>query len=108
MAEKRKSIKVPTKDDGSMIRRRPLTDAVADSHAAFAAKIGGEVGTEQHPELDPAMQELVTATVPKTYKLRRVDHTEETILSGVQEMPRWKAEHWWSKAMGVTIYEGKR
>lgn len=92
-----------------VVPRRPITgdtNSVSESHAAGAAVIGGTV--ESHPETDVAMQELVTVTVPKMFKLRKVDHSEITVAAGVQEMPRWMAEHWWSAANGVEIYKAKK
>ncbi len=105
-ADNRKSIKLPTKDTAAPIARRAIVN-VEDSHAAGAAAISG-VATENHPETDPEQQDKVTAMVPKSFKLRKVDHSEIQIMSGVQELPMWVVEHWWSKANGVTIYTGRK
>lgn len=49
--------------------------------------------------------DMVTVTVPKAFKLR-IDHFREfDFKAGVQEMERSVAEHWYSKANGITIYE---
>lgn len=92
-----------------VVARRTITavvDPVTASHAAGAAVIGG--APESHPETSGEQSDMVTVTVPKTYKLRKVDHTEVTVTAGVQEMPSWMAEHWWSKANGVEIYQAKK
>lgn len=49
--------------------------------------------------------EMVTVTVPKAYSLNLDLFRKIEIKAGVQEMERAWAEHWWSKANGVTIYE---
>lgn len=47
--------------------------------------------------------EMVIANVVKGFRLR-MDHEKEHIFKvGVQKMPRAMAEHWFSKANGVTI-----
>lgn len=52
--------------------------------------------------------DMVTVTVPKAFNLR-LDHFREfKFKAGVQEMERVVAEHWYSKANGVTIYESKK
>lgn len=60
------------------------------------------------PETDRTISgeviEMVTVTAPKDFKLV-LDHFREVqIKAGIQEMERAWAEHWWSKANGVTIY----
>lgn len=55
-------------------------------------------------ETESPKEETVTVTVPKDFKLRLDDHVEKKYSAGVQEMPLAHAEHWYSKANGVTIY----
>lgn len=50
---------------------------------------------------------LVTATVPKAFKLRIDNHVIVDYKPGVQEMPLSHAEHWYSKANGVQVYNPK-
>ena len=58
------------------------------------------------PEPEGPAEDRVTVTVPKAFKLR-IDHqTEHNIKPGVQKMERSLAEHWYSKANGVAIFEG--
>lgn len=46
----------------------------------------------------------VTVTVPKAFTLR-LDHQREIkVAAGVQQMEVTNANHWYSKANGVTIY----
>ena len=47
---------------------------------------------------------MVTVTVPKMFKLRLDTHAETIVQAGIQEMSLELAEHWFSKANGVTIY----
>jgi len=51
--------------------------------------------------------DMVTVTVPKGYKLRIDSHRELTVNAGVQQMERSLAEHWYSKANKVEIYNPK-
>jgi len=47
----------------------------------------------------------VTVTVPKAFKLRISAELLVEYRAGVQQMPRVHAEHWYSKANGVSIYD---
>ena len=59
---------------------------------------------QQAPEAsDP---EVVIALVPKAYKLRTNEGIVHSIPQGTHRMPRHMAEHWYSKANGVTLFEG--
>lgn len=49
--------------------------------------------------------DTVTAVVPKAYLLRLTHHHVIEVRQGTQSMPREYAEHWWSKANGVTIFK---
>lgn len=51
--------------------------------------------------------DMVTVTVPKAYKLRVDNFHEMDIVAGVQQMERCNAEHWYSVANGVAIYDPK-
>lgn len=76
----------------SVVRRTLLdlpTSPLAASPAAVAAT--AKVNTE----------DLVQVTAPKAYVLTLDDHQPVTVHAGVQMMPRYMAEHWWSKAQGV-------
>lgn len=46
----------------------------------------------------------VTVIVPKAFTLTMDDHSSKSFEAGVQEMDRVDAEHWFSRAQGVTIY----
>lgn len=49
--------------------------------------------------------DMVTVVAPRAFKLR-LDHFRELdIKAGVQEMERAHADHWYSKANGLTIYK---
>lgn len=50
--------------------------------------------------------ELIIVTVPRSFTLRIDNATTRDFKAGVQRMPRWMAEHWYSKAHGVTIFKG--
>lgn len=51
-------------------------------------------------------EDKVTVTVPKAFTLTLDDHQVIEIAAGVQPMPKSWAEHWFSKAKGVTVYKG--
>lgn len=50
----------------------------------------------------------VTVMIPKDFSLTLVNHTQVHYKVGVDEMPLEHAEHWYSKAMGVEIYDPKK
>jgi hypothetical protein len=50
--------------------------------------------------------EQVIVTVPHNYTLRIDNSSTREFKTGVQKMPRWMAEHWYSKAHGVTVFTG--
>ena len=49
-----------------------------------------------------AEAEKVKVKVPKAFRLTRDDGVLVEYPAGVYEMPETDAEHWWSKANGVT------
>ena len=79
--------------------------------AAKTEEMTGDVVSEPVLEVAPVetpvageLVDMVTATVPKAFILR-LDHFREIqFKAGVQEMERAHADHWYSKANGVTIY----
>lgn len=86
---------------------RPAPFGVAAQDSEHVTKIAaGGVPTnllqklEQNP--DP-----VTVTVPKRFKLRLDNHTVIDIHPGVQNVERMVADHWFSKANGVTVFDPK-
>jgi hypothetical protein len=50
--------------------------------------------------------EQVIVTVPHNYTLRIDNSSTRDFKTGVQKMPRWMAEHWYSKAHGVAVFKG--
>jgi hypothetical protein len=57
----------------------------------------------QAPVVDAGV--YVTVTVPKAFKLRTTHDHVVDYAAGICEMPVEHAEHWYSKANGVTIYK---
>lgn len=55
-------------------------------------------------EVDPD-DEMVTAIVPKGFRLTLDDHSEVVINAGTQELPLSQASHWFAKANGVQVYD---
>lgn len=52
--------------------------------------------------------EVVTVVNPKQFTLT-VGHGNEVVIpAGTQELPRSYAEHWFSKAQGLVVYEPKK
>jgi hypothetical protein len=84
-----------TKDAASMaapvVRRRVLSDE--DPLKGSAERTS------------PDDRDLVTAIVPKPFKFTCDDGTTIDYDVGVQDMPKKHANHWWSKAQGVSIKE---
>lgn len=67
-----------------------------------------EAPTPEAPAIEGEVVEYVTVTVPKAFKLR-VDHFRELqFRAGVQQMEKSLAEHWYSKANGVEIYDASK
>ena len=61
-----------------------------------------ETGAEP---VDGEFVDMVTVTVPHDYQLRLDNFHMVQYKTGVQEMERAHAEHFYSKAHGVTIYQ---
>ena len=59
-------------------------------------------------KIEAELVDMVTVTVPKAFKLRIDSFRELVIKAGVQEMERLHAEHWYSVANGVTVYDPKK
>ena len=56
-------------------------------------------------EIEEVLEEMVTAVVPRTYHLNLNHSHRVTYQAGTQEMPKSHAEHPWSKAHGVEVYQ---
>jgi len=54
---------------------------------------------------DAENDDLVTAVVPKAFRLTCDDGKVVEYQVGIQDMPTSHAKHWWSQAQGVTIKE---
>ena len=52
--------------------------------------------------------DLVTVTVQKAFVLTLDTHQKVPYGSGIQEMPREHADHWWAVANGVQQYKAKK
>ncbi len=88
----------PTGDGGTTPADPVVTPATAPE--GFVAKVEAEA-----EKVEAEVVEFVTVTVPRAFKLRTGVHVEREFKAGVQEMERELAEHWYSVANGVTIYE---
>lgn len=80
--------------------RRAVTN-VADSAEVVETTSGSDVALTMPPE--PG-DEKVTVIVPKDYTLTLDDGSPIKVHAGVQEMHKSYVDHWFSKAMGVTVY----
>ncbi len=75
--------------------------------SAAQAPGSGIVASANSPAVEVADEITVTVTVPKAFNLR-TGHGDAGLFTyqpGVQEMPLSHADHWYSKANGVKIYE---
>lgn len=56
-------------------------------------------------EVASELVDTVTVTVPRAFKLRVDNFHEYTFAAGIQEMERSLADHWYSVANGVKVYQ---
>lgn len=82
----------------------PVADPQVPEH------INGAIPTPAAPEM-PVVEKVktdkVTVTVPNGFELTIDHNTTITIKPGIQEMEKSHADHWYSIANGVVIYEPK-
>lgn len=84
--------------------RRITTDARRP--AAVPAEEEDLAGIEGGQQAEEAVAEdRPICVVTKKFKLRLDDHTTVEYQPGTQRMPRSHAEHWFSVAHGVTVFE---
>lgn len=59
------------------------------------------------PEPAPAINDpdTITVLVPKAFRLTLPNYTVKEYKAGLQPMLKEHADHWWSKAQGVTYYD---
>jgi len=68
----------------------------------MSALIASQAGEVKQPT---ESGDKVTVLIPKDFTLTLEDHREVKYKAGVDEMPVEHADHWYSKAMGVEIYD---
>lgn len=78
----------------------PVEGEGADQAAVRNAAFNSTAEPVEQTEDD----DMVTAVVPKAFKLTLDDHKHVEYEAGTQDMPRAHAEHWFAVAMGVEIY----
>lgn len=59
---------------------------------------------DQIAEATETLGDLVTVVIPKPFTLTTDNGGHVHYSAGTQEMPTEHAEHWFSRAMGVTVY----
>lgn len=82
----------------------PVADLQVPEH------IDGALPTPAAPEapvVEKVKTDKVTVTVPNGFELTIDHNTTITIRPGIQEMEKSYADHWYSIANGVVIYEPK-
>ena len=62
--------------------------------------------TKADEVLEGELMDMVIVTVPQQFTLNLDHNSQVTYKAGVQKMERAHAEHWFSKAQGVTVFEG--
>lgn len=118
----------PANDATTPRRRAPSTTVTAKTQdtASAARKTAPRVTVEEPPEVQPTekvrhraqaaaaasapaanTQALVTAVVPRGFTLTDEEHKEFRYEAGTQEMRLDHANHWYSRACGVSIYRPK-
>lgn len=66
-----------------------------------------EAATEEKMvAVEGELLDMVIAVVPKQFTLNLDHHKQFTYKPGTQRMERDHANHWWSVANGVTIFQG--
>ncbi len=88
----------------------PVTETPEVAQAPAVAEPVVEPDSEPTPEVAQASEAsvdgvYVTVTVPKPFKLRTSHDRIVDYVAGTYEMLVEDAEHWFSKAQGVTIYK---
>lgn len=84
--------------------RRPLsnTTKLADSAAVVERTEGEKIDFTAEGDSEV---EMATAIVPKAFTLTLDSHQPVRYEAGTQEMPLAHATHWFSRAMGVKVYQ---
>lgn len=95
MATTNKSAKAPAP-------RRRLADDDTVTNGSLRMQSNAELEAEEKA----LASGMVIVSVPKAFELTRDGHVSKKYAAGTQEMPRLDAEHWFSKAQGVTIFTG--
>ena len=80
-----------------------VRQALLDSPITVSSASPDPKGKEMLDSLSKEPQVIVL--VPTAFTLQLDGHVPLKVLPGQQRMARSLAEHWWSKANGVTIFE---
>lgn len=103
-----------TEEATAVVSEEPVVEEVVDSTDEASdvptveedASEGKEPASTPIPTLTGELLHTVVAVVPKQYILNLDHHKSVTYQAGTQRMERSHADHWWSKANGVTIFVG--
>jgi hypothetical protein len=98
----------------SVVPEEPVVEEVVDStdEASDTPTVEEDASEGKEPESVPTpaligeLLHTVVVVVPKQYILNLDHHKSVTYQAGTQRMERSHADHWWSKANGVTIFVG--
>lgn len=109
-AKKRVPIKKSAAKAGKPTTLTDITEAGESAPRArvginMSALIASEAGEVKQPT---ESGEKVTVSIPKDFILTLADHTQVKYGAGIDEMPVEHSEHWYSKAMGVEVYDPKK
>lgn len=85
-------------------QRRRTLDATSAKSATQTANRRRQLVAEVAKSKEPS-GDAVLVTVPKDFHLVLDHHHDVKYRAGTYEMPVEHAEHWWSKANGVTLVE---
>lgn len=77
----------------------PLPDELVDANGPQKQQL------QPKPVVD---EEKVTVVCPKQFTLTVAHGHEVVIPAGTQELPRSYAEHWYSKAQGLVVYDPEK
>ena len=91
-----------------MTTKAKFTPAAAEPAARARKTVDPQVAAQRAiagNNVEPGEAELVLVKIPKAYRLIDDGHIEHRYAAGMFKMRRDHAEHWYSKANGVTVEE---
>jgi hypothetical protein len=99
MAKAQTTAKKPAAKAAASTPRKSLAPTTADNHLP-----ANHASESTHASGEPLNTTKVLVKVPKPFKLRGDDSVVHEMPDGVYSTEQWKADHWYSKAHGLTRF----